>query len=262
MAYTCKTYPGGVPFVCEESKMFDDPIQGGTDNCCLIASLSAVAWTMGSFRIRIGTGTRGYYSVFLNATPVSVSGTLSLDQNYRYQYAHSRPYQSEIWPGLYEKAVAKNIHNSTADCVFSGVNWDGNPTRYLNKLSGCTVPNPINTNVSDAIISRCIGGKTKYPTVIWNDDHAYTVLGFYGQPNEQRIILRDPSGTIPGIPGIDTSGYSLALQNHFRYDCATGAMTSMGGYTVDLGNGIFGVHRNLLDGELHREFYYVAFAGR
>jgi len=266
MAYSCKTYPGGVPFIGVEKSMFDDPVQGPAKNCCLIASLSAVAWTMGSTRIRIATGVRGTYKVFLYTTQVSVSGALCLNENNQFHGGHSR-ILSEIWPGLYEKAVAKQIHGSAEECCFPDSIWDGNPNRYLNVLSGCNVPAPVSNNVPDTIISRCIGGKIKYPTVIWGSDHCYTVLGYVGQLNDQRILLRDPTGNNPTtLEGIDTSGYYLTLQNHFRYDCATGAMTSWGGYTVDLGNGIFGVHRSLLEneGELHRDnmLYYVSYAGR
>lgn len=247
MECTCNPYPGGVPFLCAEGAMFDDPIQGATENCCLIASLSAVAWTMASIRIKISSGSRGTYNVMLYNTSVTVSEKLALDAYYNFCYAHSRPpYLNEIWPGLYEKAVAKNLHQWSGECDVGGVNWDGNPSRYLNKLSGCRVSN-ITNDMATAIINRCSGGKIKYPSVVWNEGHCYTVLGYVGVPSDQRIFLRDPLGKNPAIPGIDTSGYYLSLVDHFRYDCVTFSMTSMGGYTLNLGNGIFGMKTSLVN---------------
>ncbi|HOT03901.1 MAG TPA: hypothetical protein PK069_06965 [Methanolinea sp.] len=251
MAYTCKLYPNASLFLNDVKDEFDDPVQGNTDNCCLIASLSAVDWTMGRNKIKIMV-VRGSYQVYLNSKYLSVSGTLCLDDDYKFKYAHSR-ILSEIWPGLYEKAVALHIHNSTADCDFSNVSWDGNPDRYLVALTGCTLRKKT-SNLPAEVSSRCLSGKVKYPMVIWNENHCYTVLG---QRADGTFLLRDPSGKNPGLDGAIISGY-CSFNNHFTWDCSSDyQLGSYGSYSRNLGDGLFAV-----SGDVLKKFTNLSYVGK
>lgn len=234
---------------------FNDPVQGNASNCCLIASLSAVDWTMCRNKINIFSY-RGSYKAYLNSQYLTVSGTLCLDENYQFKYAHSR-ILSEIWPGLYEKAVAIHIHGSAADCDFSRVTWDGNPNRYLVALTGCTLRTKT-SNLPAEISSRCINGKVKYPMVIYNEGHCYTVLG---QRSDGTFLLRDPTGRNPiDLRGSITSGY-FSFPKHFLFNCLSDVIVgyhSGTSYSGNLGNGIFA----LSGGDLAENFGNLSYVGK
>lgn len=252
--YTCKPYPGGIPYDTDQSsllKEFSDPAQGNTDNCCLIAALSAIDWTMGRTKIKIIQRGTNYY-VYFGDTPKTVTNTLSLDGNNNFQFAHSINAVNELWPGIYEKATAKYIHGSTQDCNFNEVDWDGNPTRYLKTFSACK-DTTVNSYLYSNIVGRCRDGKTLYPMVIWNDNHCYTVLGY--QPNGY-IVLRDPKPEAPIIPPNAIISGTWDVNDHFLWDCRLDTMiASRGKYTVYFGFGIFAISQT----DLQNYFTHLTF---
>lgn len=248
----CKPYPNSSVFLNDIKDEFDDILQGVVPNCCLIASLSAVDWTLGRNKINIFPYGESY-KAYLNGKYQVVTGTLALDANWNYCFAHSRV-PSEIWPGLYEKAVAKYIHGYTGDCDMSQVNWDGNPNRYLVALTKCTLREKT-SNFPTEISNRCIKGKVKYPMVLWSPDHCVTVLG---QRVDGPFLLRDPSGENPSLNGAITTGY-FSIGDHFTLDCVSdNPLGSYGSYSKNLGGGIFA-----LPGDLLREYYsHLSYVGR
>ncbi len=241
--YICKPYPGGILYDTDSAsllKEFSDPAQGNTDDCCLIAALSAIDWTMGRTKIKITIqGTN--YLVYFGKIYKKVTNTLSLDNNNNFEYAYSLNLDKELWPGIYEKATAIHIHGSTADCKFDNVNWDGNPTRYLKTFSACK-DTTLNSDLYFSITRRCKDGKTLYPMVIWNENHCYTVLGVQ---TDGKIILRDPNPKEPTIPPNAIVSGSWEVQDHFLWDCGGDTpIASRGKYTVDFGFGIFALSQN------------------
>lgn len=246
----CKPCPNASVFLNDIKDEFDDILQGDVPNCCLIASLSAVDWTLG--RNKINSYRSGEsYKVFLKGNYYSVTENLALDANWNYCFAHSRVL-SEIWPGIYEKAVAKYIHNYPGDCCMSEVKWDGNPNRYLVALTKCTLREKT-SNFSTEISNRCIKGKVKYPMVLWSPDHCVTVLG---QRADGTFVLRDPLGENPSLNGAITTGY-FSIGDHFTLDCVSdNKLGSYGSYSKDLGAGIFALPGTLL-GEYFSHLSYV-----
>jgi len=260
--YTCQVYPGATILEGDINALFDDPIQGQPENCCFIASLSAVAWTLGKTKIKITDNQKplkedpAAYTVKINEQGVNVSGKLSLDLKYPpfyYQCARSRTL-SEIWPGLFEKAYAIKYHQASAEsCDYTEINWDGNPNNALQNLSGCQSRQK-DADLSNEIIKRCYLGKTKYPTVAWNQNHCYTVLG--QRSSDGKIVLRDPSlKNLP--PKADQLG-NWAVQNHFLWDCSQNTkIVNILNYSFNMGNGIFA----LTTAELDAYFSHVTYAG-
>lgn len=259
MAYSCQVFSGASLMYGDLKALFDDPLQGQSGDCCLIAALSAVAWTLGGSKISIKDNgltpdNPGAYTVMLNTVAQKVSGKLSLDFSLPmpFKYAHSRV-PSEIWPGLYEKAYAMKYFNAAADCDLSGVNWEYNPTNYLRNLSGCTARLK-NANLSTEIINRCLGGKIKYPMVIWNPNHCYTVLG--QMPNNGPIVLRDPS--LQNIPPNAITGLAWYITDHFLLNCSTSTrIASQGTFTLNLNNGVFG----MTTANINQYFTNLTYAG-
>ncbi|OPX73738.1 MAG: hypothetical protein A4E40_01561 [Methanoregulaceae archaeon PtaU1.Bin059] len=260
--YTCQVYPGASLLAGSIKELFDDPVQGQPSNCCFIAALSAVAWTMGKNKIRIRDNQKASkedpaaYTVWINNQEVNVSGKLSLDFNYPpfyYKCARSRTL-SEIWPGLYEKAYAIAYHQASADsCDFTGIQWDGNPNNALQNLSGCPYRQK-SANLSTEIISRCVDGKIKYPAVAWNQNHCYTVLG--QRSSDGKIILRDPS--LQNIPPNTEQIGSWTITNHFLWDCTINSrVATMLTLSVNLGNGLFAMRT----GDVDTYFTNVTYAG-
>lgn len=252
---TCRPYPNAGVFVGEIKDEFDDPIQGNIPNCCLIASLSAVDWTLGRNKINIFPSGE-LYKVFLNGKWQSVTGTLALDDRLIPCFGHSRTLY-EIWPGLYEKAVAKYIHGYTGDCDMSEVKWFGNPNDYLVALTKCTLREKA-SNSSDfptEISNRCIKGKIKYPMVLWSLDHCVTVLG---QNYDGTFLLRDPTGGNPSLDGAITTGY-FSIGDHFTLDCVSdNYFAHNGSYSKNMGAGIFALPGALLE----QYFSHLSYVGR
>lgn len=260
--FTCQVYPGASLLEGSIKELFNDPVQGQPQNCCFIASLSAVAWTMGKNRIRIRDNQTASkedpaaYTVWIGNQEVNVSGKLSLDFSYPpfyYQCARSRTLY-EIWPGLYEKAYAIAFHQASPDsCNFTAINWDGNANNALQNLSGCPFREK-SSNLSTEIISRCVDGKIKYPAVAWIQNHCYTVLG--QRSSDGKIILRDPS--LQNIPPNAEQIGSWTLTNHFLWDCTTNTrVATMLSLTVNLGNGLFAMKTTDFDAY----FAKVTYAG-
>lgn len=276
MVYACQVFGGASLLQGEIKALFDDPVQGIAPNCCFMAALSAVAWTLGTTKIRIGDYTKApynrppddpaAYSVWLQAAWFNISGKLSLDFGLPmpFQYAHSRTV-SEIWPALFEKAYAIKYHGAQAGaCVWPKppVNWDGNPHNSLGNLSGCQpytfyksqnnlgdlgiTPYVKQTaSIVNEILTRCSYSKTRYPMVAWNSAHCYTVLG---QMPDGKIVLRDP--TLQNIPAGSTVAGNWTIYHNFLWDCRPNVnriLADQGQLDINLGNGIFAMTQNAME---------------
>lgn len=286
MAYSCQVFGGASLFPTVIKALFDDPVQGSAPNCCFMSALSAVAWTLGCTKIKIGDNTippynkpptdPGAYSVWLQPSWFNISGSLSLDFELPvpFQYAHSRTL-SMIWPALYEKAYAIKYHAAQAGtCVWPKppVNWDGNPHSSLGNLSGCQpytyyknqnnlgglgISNYVKPTASivNVILNRIYNSKTKYPMVAWNPDHCYTVLG---QMADGKIVLRDP--TLQNIPAGSTIAGTWTIYHNFLWDCRPNInrqLADQNQLDTNLGSGIFAMTQNAAEAY----FTNVSYAG-
>lgn len=273
MAYSCQVFGGASLFPSDLKAFFDNPVQGSAPNCCFMSALSAVAWTLGSTKIRIQDYTKSpynrsqddpaAYSVWLQSSWFNVSGIFSLDFGLPmpFQYGHSRTV-SEVWPALYERAYAIKCHQAQANtCVWSEppVNWDGNPHNSISNLSGCQpytfyknqsnlgglgVSNYVKatTSIVNEILTRCSYSKTRYPMVAWNPEHCYTVLG---QMPDGKIVFRDP--TLQNIPAGSTVTGTWTIYHNFLWDCRPSInrmLADQRQLDINLGSGIFAMTQN------------------
>jgi len=291
-SYTCQSAnklwgTTAAPIKGDPKYMYDDPVQGGQNNCSLIASLSSVAWVMYGVRlicIYLNTNTdksKNYNVKFWTGPPPKpfnwpCKDVFPLDtlENQPYQNAHSRD-KYEIWPALYEQAYASKYHGAGNNpCPLNNVAWDPNPINLLNNLTGCTVhsiTDPTKFDYFTEIKNRCASGKTLYPMAIWTKsqnklpvgydgairpDHTYSVLGHWTKDSTDYIVLRDPKGESlqsPTSPNCLLSG-SWPISDHFKVYCDTSSRSWGGNHTVTLGNGKFALKSSKI------EDYFVAFA--
>ena len=289
MAYACQSAnklwgTTAAPFKGDLKLTYDDPVQGGQDNCSLIASLSSVAWVMyGVKLICIYTGTNPdqskNYNVRFWTGPTTFTDMASNDifpldtsQNQPYENAHSRD-KYEIWPALYEKAYASKYHNAGNNpCPLNNGAWDVNPINPLKNLTGCTVQKITDPAIYDyftEIKNRCSSGKTLYPMAIWTKSslpvncdgairkgHTYSVLGHMTKDSTEYIVLRDPLGASlesPASPNCLMSG-SWSISDNFKVYCHNLQRSAGGPHIVSLGNGKFALKSTKI------EEYFEAFA--
>jgi hypothetical protein len=251
-----------------------DPMQGQAQNCGLIAALASVAWATNKIPSRAASAS--YTINFPDAAnQVTVNNNLSYDANAspRFRFARSCSNDSEIWPGIYEKAYAR-WRTGTDYCD----NLDQVPlttwpaqAEGLVQLTGCTLRNGDFTNPYSTISNKCSGTKIRFAMVAWTQsgltygldqmigDHTYSVLGIFGT---DYIVLKNPKGIIPGTSSfggsVITSGNWGSISQSV-YNCATGALAqNRPAISLNFGNcGIFALHRTLFTTRYFRGYAWV-----
>ncbi len=221
----------------------NDPQQGVLDDCIFIAGLSAYAWHDSTIAPKIEDAE--YYVFYFRNSGVLKKVRVSKKLCYEggsLPFASSRDF-GELWPAYYEKAYAAYLaagRNATSvdTFVMRNVAFGRNGKQAMEDLTGFTYTDPLISSIDDCytfINGKCTGGKTRRPMIAWTKtssvaagitlNHAYTVLGV---ASTNYIILRNPK-----------RGAAQPTGNHIL----TGSVV-LGGITINLSNGIFGLHKN------------------
>lgn len=254
---------------------WDDPILGsGFPNgekfgaCNFIASLSSVAWVWPLFtppfmcRNPSGTvnGIRSYTIQFkLPAGNYTVEEKVARDAG-NYIYSHSRN-PLELWVALYEKAYVKRMLLVERCTTYAGAPWPVTPIGTLGHITGCSIHYELTSaNIYVKIKEKCLSNKTKYATVVWSNNHAYSVLGFKVTDAAEYLILRDPSGVNAFIRNDILENTNWEIADHFYFNPlpSPGQRTgSRNKLVVSLTNGIFGLKSD----RVQNNFQGAAWAG-
>ncbi|KAL2867601.1 uncharacterized protein BJX67DRAFT_352659 [Aspergillus lucknowensis] len=221
---------------------FNEPVQGAVGNSWLIAALSAVAWSdPARIEHRMRRTGRGEHERVMeiqfyskggnNDAPtrkVEVTDDLVTNDSYnQLVYARSSD-NGEIWPSLYEKAYAKWITRDSSDHPDVTQTAFGDPVKAMAQLND---KNPHyyftrsrdNEDLAGIVRANSFSFRTINPMAAWTygstkayegsnlvSNHAYAVLGWATQGENQYIILRNPFGvtepaalsTYPGLRSV------------------------------------------------------------
>lgn len=209
----------------EEGTELTDPIQGAVGDCYLIAALSSVAWARPYVIAQKTRTTSQVQQGFVDMIEfysggkwkkIEVSELLPLSSpSMTFIYARSSE-KGEIWPGIYEKAYAKWKNNDAGDRPDILRIAGGDPVRACSELTGLTPYYFWNSNYTahdiwQKIRQNCISMKTFNPMVAWTygtappgvnysnahiaANHAYSIVGWTYNENQEYIVLRNPWGT-------------------------------------------------------------------
>jgi hypothetical protein len=205
---------------------FNEPVQGALGNSWLIAAMYAVAWSDHSHIVhRTRRNGKDEHERVMEVQFYSKGGrndaptrrveitdeVLVNDSSNRVVYCRSRD-NGEIWPSLYEKAYAKWITRDNSDHPDITQTAFGDPVKAMAQLND-RKPHYYFTNSRNSedlvglVRANCFSFRTINAMTAWTHastqayrgsnlvaNHAYTVLGWAVQGENQYIILRNPFG--------------------------------------------------------------------
>jgi len=237
---------------------WDDPILGTAYStfpadqkmgpCVFIACLSAVGWVWPlvtePFKCRNASGTDAHgirtYTIpfrFPQATyPVEEKVALNAGS---YCYSHSKNLK-ELWVALYEKAYVKKLTGGNKCDSYLNTPFPVTPMDPLKHITGYNGNSElVSANIYGKITDKCYKNKTKYATVVWSLNHAYTVLGYMVSGGTEYLVLRDPTNANAFIRNDIIENTNWEIEDHFYWNPATGRQGGRGALVVTLSNGIF-----------------------
>jgi len=213
-----------------------DPEQGCTNDCYLIASMIALAWTRPrKWRKVLSDATKAGKDTLTvdfhgedkdadDPPPFDVPAFVPLDAGHNWLYAHSADHD-ETWPALIERAfvmLRRNLTNGepTVD-DYREIGNDLFPHQAARVLIGGTPVSHLGgeqLKPYDFVVERCEESVTESPTMAstrkkdevphadWQQstlvpDHAYAVLGLAVDNGVKFVVLRNPHGNNPPVPG-------------------------------------------------------------
>jgi hypothetical protein len=250
---------------------FDDTVQGNIlTNCSLIAGMSSCAW-VNPANIKITQNvTAGVDEVTLydgvNAVKQQFLETI---WNPAGDCCHSG--ETELWPGLIEKAYAKKFTAGWSDKNYEPADmktaaWGNLSTVPLNRLTimkgNAPAASPAdfftflkNSNYlspgsaylpafkdkqGQSIIATSY--QVKFPFIALTVSHTYSILGALDRSGTKYILMRDPKAAGGGAPGGTLLTQDPAWWVNWSPYTAAGSSTDDPVWRqISLGNGIFGI---------------------
>ncbi len=223
-------YTGGEYFECGTE--FTDPVQGAVGDCYFIAALASVAWArpyvISERKCSMGPSKTekdilDFFEFYNGGTAEKVEITQSLPMvNNSFIYARSSEV-GELWPALYEKAFGKWKTKDQSDQPDILKIAGGDPVWALSILTNLVPNYRFNNSLSadtiwQTVRANSISCKTFNPMVAWTyptappgvdynnahiaASHAYSILGWAFNANQEYIILRNPWGTYESDPKV------------------------------------------------------------
>lgn len=218
---------------------FSDPIQGGVEDCYLLAALGAIAWTKPRHLIDrvewIEADTPDYVRFTFTEDAgagedvlIEVTQRLPVEPGSKLVYARSRD-PNEIWPGVYEKAYAKWKTGTDGDEPPIGRIGNGSSPITLGELLGVeptvwfTADNSADklweilwkacesggNATADPMVAGTYDSATEAPDDVSYGganvvaSHAYTVLGYQIRDGTRYVFLRNPWDRTEAEDGLD-----------------------------------------------------------
>jgi hypothetical protein len=230
----------------EEGTELTDPVQGALGDCYFIAALSSVAWArpyvIAQRNRAIGPAQQQFVDMieFFRAgkwTKVEVRELIPLTSpGNSFIYARSSE-TGEIWPAVYEKAYAKWRTNDSGDTPNYNPIAGGDPVGAMQQLTGLTPTYFGNSSLTahdiwQKVRINCVGRKTFNPMVAWTygtapspnvnynnahlvANHAYSVLGWQFDKNQEFIVLRNPWGGYEATLNVDNANWAAWDQPYY-----------------------------------------------